>query len=41
VVIVCRIAEMPFRHVTKLRRALTGFVNVFDVLGSYADLVGS
>jgi len=40
-VILCRTEQLRFLHVTKIIRALMGFVDVFDLLGTYAALVGS
>jgi len=40
-VIMCRTEQLRFQHVTKIIRALMGFVDVFDLLDTYAALVGS
>jgi hypothetical protein len=37
VILPSRIAKLRFQHVTKCRRAIMGFVGVFDYLGSYAN----
>jgi len=41
VIILFRTEDLRFQHVTKIIRALMGFVDVFDLLGTYAALIGS
>jgi hypothetical protein len=41
VIILRRNEELRIQHFTKFRRVIMGFVDVFDVLGGYSDLVGS
>jgi len=40
-VILCRTEQLRFQQFTKIIRALMGFVDVLDLLGTYAALVGS
>jgi len=40
-VIVCGAEQLRFQHSTKIIHALKGFVDVFDLLGTYAALFGS
>jgi hypothetical protein len=41
VLVLCGAEQLHFQRLTKICRALTGFVVVFDLLISYGDLVGS
>jgi len=41
VVILFRTEGLRFQHVTKIIRALMGFVDVFELLGTFAALFGS
>jgi len=40
-VILCGAEQLRFQHATKIIHALNGFIDVFDLLGTYAALFGS